>query len=318
MKRLMKKRLNKTMKHILLLGFLSYQVAIANPKRTECSSAESFLDSGQVSSFLAQRIDRKQRAIFNSRDGDSHGMDSDTLISFEKDGQVILGEHGYTYTGYTGTYSIDGDGIISLSLNAYPSEWPEMKLSSDGVNYRLHTVSGNSAFLMGGRAGAVEAEGMKSFWPFRLVQKSTKPSISVVRVFEQLRYFESPVLPDAFAWKGCSEWKDGSVRFRLSLTINTNGSVKVEGHRAWGHEIEAFSNDDWRYQIVETATDAVENWKYVPQLVDGKPRKASVDYRFKVSEVEGVVRWVIKGAHGTVFDNMPREKIKEDLRTLRQ
>ena len=85
-------------------------------------------------------------------------------------------EYGFAVQKYTGQYTVDTNGVISLTLDRYRSSWPKMALWVSGANYYLHPISGRSGFTMSDRAGATETPDMKPFWPFKLVgRNSTQP-----------------------------------------------------------------------------------------------------------------------------------------------
>ena len=134
-----------------------------------------------------QRVEKAQKAIedmlvqnrelsFISRDGNLYRMDSDSKIVLTTNRLVKVIEYGYTVENYTGQYSIDTNGVISLTLEGYHNSWPKMALWLSGASYYLHPISGRSGFTMGDRAGATETPRMKPFWPFKLVRRnSTQP-----------------------------------------------------------------------------------------------------------------------------------------------
>jgi len=127
-----------------------------------------------------QRVEKAQKAIddllvpnkelsFISRDGKLCGMDSDSEIVLTTNHLVKVVEYGYAVQEYTGQYTIDTNGVISLTLKRYRSSWPKMALWVAGASYYLHPISGRSGFTMGDRAGATQTPDMKPFWPFKLV-----------------------------------------------------------------------------------------------------------------------------------------------------
>lgn len=253
-------------------------------------------------------IVKNQRAKFVSRDGTCYCVDSDTIISFEENNTVILGEYGYTYVGYSGTYEISEDGILSLNLPAYPKIWPKMQMSFDGQDYRLHTTDKDNSFILGGRSGAAVSSDMKPFWPFRLISDTTAIRRSPVRRTEVLASFCNPYLSSDV------RWLDDRISFRIELWVNEDGSTKVEGCLIDGVSHKQLPVEDWRLLLVDAALSAVKKWNFLPYLVDGNPSKTMRGYTFSASKKEGSVWWVIKDVHGIIFDNIPHETIVAEIK----
>jgi hypothetical protein len=106
---------------------------------------------------------------FVSRAGKLYGMDSDSIVMLATNHYAELIECGYTVRNYTGTYDVNRQGQIILTLTNYRSQWPAMQLCFSGDDFYLQTASGSTRFTMGDRAGATENSRMASFWPFKLV-----------------------------------------------------------------------------------------------------------------------------------------------------
>jgi hypothetical protein len=134
----------------------------------------------------AQRVEAAQKAIddllvrnkelsFISRDGKLYRMDSDSEIVLTTNHLVKVVEYGYGLKEYTGQYTVDTNGVISLTLKRYHSSWPRMALWVSGASYYLHPISGRFGFTMGDRAGAYQTPAMKPFWPFKLVERRSTP-----------------------------------------------------------------------------------------------------------------------------------------------
>ena len=103
---------------------------------------------------------------FVSREGKFEGMDSDSEITFRDGGRVQMTEYGYAPTGYSGTYTVNEQGVISASFDDYPGEWPKMILREVSGRILLFRFDAATELEFGGRGGAVETADMKPFWPF--------------------------------------------------------------------------------------------------------------------------------------------------------
>jgi hypothetical protein len=230
-------------------------------------------------------------------------MDSDSVVSLEKDNSVVVGEYGYAYQGYRGTYAVAEDGVISVTLKGYRGDWPDMKIAREGDLIRLYSRDGNGNFVFGGRAGAVETEDMKPFWPFRLVETDSTPGVTPVYTGGELKTFVCPQIPDDLEWKG------ERIRFRLDVDISEAGVPKVQKY--WTQDVtpsNQYSEGDWRLSVLAAATATVERWRFYPKKADGKPVPTNGYWHFDVFLVEGMVRWVIVDNAVTVFDSMPRRR----------
>ena len=266
-----------------------------------------FLIGVQVEKLISGRLDEGKTCVFHSRDGKFYGMDSDSVVSFEKERGAVVGEHGFAYQGYRGTYNVTKDGVISVALKGYRGNWPEMKLAKEGDLIRLYANDGKGNFVFGGRAGAVETEEMKPFWPFRLVETELSPGVTPIYTGGELKTFECPQIPDDFEWKG------DLIRFRLDVDISKEGIPVVQKYWSQdGEKIEnvvgQFANGDWRLPVVASAKATLEQWEFYPEKADGMPVPTNGFWHFDISLVDGMVRWVIVDNAVTVFDSMPRRR----------
>jgi hypothetical protein len=257
----------------------------------------------QVISLLAANLQKSPPETFISRSGKLYGMDSDTLLSFRANNEVVLGEYGFGYIGYRGTYSVAADGVITLDLKRYPKDtkWPAMKIVSDGTSHWLHPITKNNGFIMGGRGGATEFGDMKPFWPFKLVKSDVVPEVSPILTWPVLKYFQSPTLPDDFKWEG------DSMEFRLDYFVNEDGTVTYKNHFAHDSESRTYAADDWRHPAVFAVSEALKVWTFSPWLSDGKPIGMGNHVDVKLRRVDGDVHWVISEDQNIIYDNMPYE-----------
>ncbi len=276
------------------------------PKPKQAKVAEpDFLTGDQVKVLFSKRLTAGKTVVFYSRDGKFYGMDSDSLISFGKDGEAILGEYGYAYQGYRGSYFIEDDGVISVKLKGYRGKWPDMKVSIDGDSVRLFSSDGNGNFVFGGRAGGVLTPDMKPFWPFGLVETESTPRVTPIYTGGELKKFICPQIPDGFEWKG------GLIRFRLDIDLSKEGVPVVQKYWSQdGEKIEGvvgqFPKGDWRLPVIESAKAALEQWEFYPEKADGNPISMGGGWRFEAHKIEDMVRWVVSDGYVTVFDSMPR------------
>lgn len=282
-------------KYLLLLIF-----AIALPCNAQQRSAPpKFLQKSELVNFIAQRHAAGKTVVFVSRDGKMYGMDSDSVISFEPNGEVVLGEFGVGIAGYRGKYDVAKDGSVSVTLKGYRAKWPEMKFSNELGKMRLYAHKDGDGFVMGDRGGATEMKGMKRFWPFQLVDGARTPEVTPVWSGGEVKMFISPQLPLNFQWGGAK------AGFRLDFTISPEGKASVEKH--WASEVKGgqYDANDWRMPAVKAATQAVESWSFNPPAEDGKPVARSGRWDFTVSRFEDSVRWIVRDNWLTIFDNMP-------------
>jgi hypothetical protein len=288
-------------KTIILLALFSVVQCLAQVEPTAKSKKPKarppgLLNGAEVAAFLSERFASGKNAIFCSRDGKLYGMDSDSVVSFGKENSAVIGEYGYTYKGYSGTYAVSDVGIISIALKGYRGNWPEMRIAKEKNATRLYTNSGSTRFVVGGRGGAVETDGMKPFWPFRLVESGSTPKVTPIWSGGEVRFFTSPVLPESFEWKG------NLIKFRLDFNTLKDGKVSIQKH--WPN----FSEADWELPAVKAAMRAMESWTFYPYTSDDEPVEMGRGWNFEVRKVRGQVRWIVKDDVITVFDSMPRER----------
>jgi len=196
---------------------------------------------------------------------------------------------------------VSGDGVITIKLVGYSGDWPEMKMAKDGVRIRLYARSGDDGFVFGGRAGGVETDEMKPFWPFALVESERAPGVTPVRISSELKTFACPKLPEDFEWQG------ELIRFTLPVDISAEGEAKVQKY--WTQDVRPsnqYLQKDWRLKAVGAATAALELWEFYPEKEDGKPTSTNGFWHFDISRVDGMVRWVVVDNASKVFDSMPR------------
>ncbi|MBB5031185.1 energy transducer TonB [Prosthecobacter vanneervenii] len=277
-------------KHLPFLIFALALPCLAQQR----STAPRFLQKSEVVNFIFQRHAAGKTVVFVSRDGKIYGMDSDSVISFEPEGRVVLGEFGAGIAGYGGTYQVAKDGSVSISLKGYRAKWPEMRFSNELGKMRLYAPKSGDGFVMGGRGGAVEMGGMRPFWPFFLVDGARTPQVTPVWSGGEVKMFISPQLPPDFKWGG------SKASFRLNFTISPEGKASVSKANSG-----PFEDNDWRTPSVKVAIQAVENWSFNPPLEDGKPVARSAALDFTLSRVEDSIRWIVQDNGKTLFDNVP-------------
>jgi hypothetical protein len=301
-RRLRRPRTIVTFLSLLILGCITlYSHADITLGKEGKPGAGRELTHDQVLALLEANLQKSPPQTFISRAGKLYGMDSDTALSFRANSEVVLGEYGYTYIGYRGTYTVAPDGVITLELKNYPAKWPAMKLVSDASTHWLHPVTKKKGFIMGGRGGASQSGDMNPFWPFKLVKSDLSLEVSPVITWPVLKYFQSPTLPDDFKWGG------DSLEFRLDFTITETGTVAYEKHFTQDTESRVYPVADWRYPAAFAASEALKVWTFSPMLSDGKPEKLGMYLDVKLRRVDGAAHWVITDNYMTLYDNMPRE-----------
>ena len=153
------------MKYIPLLIVVSL-TACTDKKDETPSDFEEALQMTDVRSVIADM--KGWTTTFVSRGGQMAGMDSDSQIVFYDDGRVSMTEYGVGPVTYNGKYTVNEDREITLHLENYPSEWPRMVIRKHAGDILLFRSDGAAGLEFGGRGGATETPGMKSFWPFGL------------------------------------------------------------------------------------------------------------------------------------------------------
>lgn len=289
---------------LLIFGILSVGADPKNATAVEKKNEPTFLSKAEVTKLLSDRFTAKKTAVFISRDGKTYGKDSDSIVSLEPEGKVVVGENGYTPEGYEGTFEVADGGIITIKLKGYRGDWPEMKMAKDGERVRLYARSGDDGFVFGGRAGGVETDDMNPFWPFRLVEGETSPGVSPIMSGGDLKSFMSPTMPDGFGWR------DGLIRFRMDFTITPEGTPAIEKYWTQDGVSGQYAKGDWRLEVVESAKFALLHWRFYPHKSDDQPISMGRGWNFKVSKIGDSVHWKIEDESVTIFDNMPREKNK--------
>ena len=94
---------------------------------------------------------------FLSWNGEWIGTDVDTEINLMADGTVRLTEYGIGMDSYDGTYSINENSELLLSLAGYEGNWPAMRVYRDQSVLLLAPADTSNATRIGSR------------WPFRQI-----------------------------------------------------------------------------------------------------------------------------------------------------
>lgn len=81
---------------------------------------------------------------FISRRGELYCMDSDTVITFNKNGTVELVEMGLGSKEYKGTFKCPTPDTVELSLPKYPGKWAVMKFGREGKDCLLRSEGKSS------------------------------------------------------------------------------------------------------------------------------------------------------------------------------
>jgi hypothetical protein len=121
-------------------------------------------------STIERLVSERTYLLFRSRSGRRYGMDSDSDIVLRTNHYAALTEYGYGVMRYIGSFRVDPEGNLLLSLADYRRPWPAMRLVTRNNEFYLQTASGRTGFIMGDRAGAFTDASMAPFWPFKLIQ----------------------------------------------------------------------------------------------------------------------------------------------------
>ncbi len=149
---------------LAILPFVCVLSACATPHATPTRG-----DHFSRTEVIARITSNPNGITFVSRDGRMYGMDSDARITLKAESQTEVTEFGYAIQTYNGTYAVDEQGAIRVSLRHYPAKWPTMYIYSNKKTAWLFPADRDPSFRMGGRAGAVETSRMKPYWPFRQI-----------------------------------------------------------------------------------------------------------------------------------------------------
>ena len=101
---------------------------------------------------------------FKSWNGNLKGLDSDAVLRFYTDSRVVLEDMGISVLRYEGSYALKSGGAITIRLEGYRWNWPDMILRRDGGDLILNRVDGVTSWPI----EAVPSDaGIEGFWPFR-------------------------------------------------------------------------------------------------------------------------------------------------------
>ena len=176
------------------------------------------------------------RYVFVSRRGVSYGMDSDSSIEFRSNGRARLTEAGYVVNTYEGVYSMNENGVISVNLARYKSQWPKMVLRRDGQDFLLFREDAHNSFEMGERGAATEIPEMNPFWPFALTQSEWSPQSVPEEACPCCYYISlnergySEVCKVCF-WKDYNQYGGESDNEPLDTPTNRNGGLSLKQAR---------------------------------------------------------------------------------------
>ncbi len=101
-------------------------------------------------------------------------MDSDTDLTFLPGGKAHMFEYGYAVSSYDGSYSIDDQGVVTMTFPKFGSAWPKMQLRRDSQSLLLRPADPQTGFVFGNRGGATIPDGSGSYWPFRPLAPSAE------------------------------------------------------------------------------------------------------------------------------------------------
>jgi len=132
---------------------------------------------GSPVSELHDRIQQNGSVTFRSWNGKWIGTDCDTEITLLPDQVAYMHEHGYSVSGYRGTYEIEPDGQVTIDFSGYGHEWPVMLLQRDSTSLLLKRKDSDPNFIMGNRGGASVSSGQGTYWPFRPVSSDDEARI---------------------------------------------------------------------------------------------------------------------------------------------
>jgi hypothetical protein len=106
---------------------------------------------------------------FRSWNGKWIGMDGDTDLTFLPQGAVHMFEYGDAMAEYSGKYTIDADGVVTMSFPKFGQDWPKMMLRRDTASLLLKPTDDRTGLIIGNRGGATIPSDAGGYWPFRPV-----------------------------------------------------------------------------------------------------------------------------------------------------
>lgn len=267
----------------------------------------------EVKEFIAKRIESHGRAVFVSRSGEMMGMDSDSIISFEADGKLVLEEFGFVHKGYGGKYNVSKHGTLIPDLDNYGHDWPFMRLYKQNTDYFLAPAfQSENRFIFGNRGGSVTSSEFPSFWPFKLTEKKTEPHISKPTDHLQIAHFAAPKIPHDF------KWVEKQIELSFDLVISNTGQTSIK--KAQTSEVQEpdsngdislvtkeIDQSDWRFAIVQAFEKAAAAWRLYPMEHDGKKYADQNQSVYLTIEklANGRIHILQDGPSYFGYDNMP-------------
>ncbi len=116
---------------------------------------------------LDSLIAERGSLTFLSWNGQWIGMHRDTDITLLPGGQAHMFQYSDDMFGYRGTYAIDAEGTIKLTLPTFGHAWPTMSLLKDDRSLLLVPKEEGEGIVVGNRGGFVVPSGSGGYWPFR-------------------------------------------------------------------------------------------------------------------------------------------------------
>ncbi len=114
---------------------------------------------------FAATLARSGEVVFESWNGELRGTDSDALLYFRRDSDVILEERGVGIRTFEGSFRVDDAGLVVLDLPGFEGSWPTMRLGRDGQELVLHREDGHTSWLPPDFPD--HPASVDGFWPFR-------------------------------------------------------------------------------------------------------------------------------------------------------
>ena len=211
----------------------------------------------------------------------------ESSIIFKKDNGVILDDGGTTYTGI---YTVDADGIISLTLDDYPGRWPDMFIRSTrrlgAILCNIDQYESETCLIYD------ETPSGKHVWPFFVhYDISGKELIKLV----------PPQMPIQ------SEFNDEAIHIFLDVYFDRNGKVTSTTHEIDEncYDKEQYVPGDWQYPYVENILNAAMEWRFSPYVFEGVIVDGSYVFDVSITKDNGNIRCLIKDHYSsaTIYDS---------------
>jgi hypothetical protein len=129
---------------------------------TACVTPQTRSQASKVVDVRKWVAAQEKPVRFVSHGGRLYLLDNDDVITLAKGGKVEIIRYGDAKETFRGTYSVDPNGVIALTMPGQAKAWPDMDLTINAEGPLLLPVDAKLA------AGMKESRG---YWAFRPERK---------------------------------------------------------------------------------------------------------------------------------------------------